>query len=76
MFGKVYGLMICFAGALNLLQTALDVATHKVFHGDPIPVSVTLLTIVLLVGSTLSDTKAGHRIESVLRKRPRLLRRC
>lgn len=66
--------MICFAGALNLLQTALDVATHKVFHGDP--VSVTLLTIVLLVGSTLSDTKAGHRIESVLRKRPRLLRRC
>lgn len=53
-FGKVYGLMICFAGALNLLQTALDVATHKVFHGDPIPVNATLLTIVLLVGSTLT----------------------
>lgn len=53
-FGKVYGLMICFAGALNLLQTALDVATHKVFHGDPIPVNVTLLTIVLLIGSTLT----------------------
>lgn len=53
-FGKVYGLMICSAGALNLLQTALDVVTHKVFHGNPIPVNVTLLTIVLLVGSTLT----------------------
>lgn len=53
-FGKVYGLMICCAGALNLLQTALDVATHKVFHGDPIPVNLTLLTIVLLVGSSLT----------------------
>lgn len=53
-FGKVYGLMICCAGALNLLQTALDVATHKFFHGDPIPVNLTLLTIVLLVGSSLS----------------------
>lgn len=53
-FGKVYGLMICCAGALNLLQTALDVATHQVFHGDPIPVNLTLLTIVLLVGSSLT----------------------
>lgn len=53
-FGKVYGLMICFAGALNLLQTALDVATHKVFHGNPIPVNVTLLTTVILIGSTLT----------------------
>lgn len=53
-FGKVYGLMICSAGALNLLQAALDVVTHKVFHGNPIPVNVTLLTIVLLVGSTLT----------------------
>lgn len=53
-FGKVYDLMICFAGALNLLQTGLDVATHKFFHANPIPVDVTLLTIVLLIGSTLS----------------------
>lgn len=53
-FGKVYGLMICSAGALNLLQAALDVVTHKVFHSNPIPVNVTLLTIVLLVGSTLT----------------------
>lgn len=53
-FGKVYGLMICSAGALNLLQAVLDVVTHKVFHGNPIPVNVTLLTIVLLVGSTLT----------------------
>lgn len=53
-FGKVYGLMICSAGALNLLQAAIDMVTHKVFHGNPIPVNVTLLTIILLVGSTLT----------------------
>lgn len=65
-FGKVYGLMICSAGALNLLQAALDVVTHKVFHSNPIPVNVTLLTIVLLVGSTLTgyvwhESRASER---------------
>lgn len=67
-FGKVYGLMICCAGALNLLQAALDVATHKVFHGDPIPVNVTLLTIVLLVGSTLTGY-VWHKSRASDRKR-------
>lgn len=52
-FGKVYGLMICLAGALNFLQSALDAATHKVFGGDPIPVNVIMLAIVLVVGSAL-----------------------
>lgn len=52
-FGKVYGLMICLAGVLNFLQSALDAATHKVFGGDPVPVNVIMLAIVLVVGLAL-----------------------
>ncbi|MCJ1464591.1 hypothetical protein MMC07_003204 [Pseudocyphellaria aurata] len=52
-FGKVYGLMICLAGVLNFLQSALDAATHKIFGGDPVPVNVIMLAIVLVVGSAL-----------------------
>lgn len=67
-FGKVYGLMICCAGALNLLQTTLDVATHNVFHGNPIPVNFILLTTVLLVGSTLTGY-VWHRSRASGRER-------
>lgn len=52
-FGKVYGLMICLAGVLNFLQSALDASTHKVFGGDPVPVNVIMLAIVLVVGLAL-----------------------
>lgn len=52
-FGKVYGLMICLAGVLNFLQSALDAVTHKVFLGDPVPVNVIMLTVVQVVGSAL-----------------------
>lgn len=52
-FGKVYGLMICLAGVLNFLQSALDAATHKVFGGDPVPVNVIMLAIIQVVGSAL-----------------------
>lgn len=52
-FGKVYGLMICLAGLLNFLQSGLDAATHKVFGGDPIPINVIMLAIVLVVGFAL-----------------------
>ena len=49
-FGKVYGLIICLAGLLNFSQSALDAATHKAFHNDPIPVNSILLAIGLAVG--------------------------
>lgn len=52
-FGKVYGLIICLAGLLNFSQTALDAATHKTFHNNPIPVNVILLGLALLVGIVL-----------------------
>lgn len=52
-FGKVYGLMICLAGVLNFLQSALDAVTHNVFLGDPVPVNVIMLTVVQIVGSAL-----------------------
>lgn len=52
-FGKVYGLIICFAGLLNFSQSALDTATHKVFHSDPKPVNIMMLLIALVVGLIL-----------------------
>lgn len=52
-FGKVYGLIICLAGLLNFSQSALDAATHKTFHNDPVPVNVILLTAALVVGVAL-----------------------
>lgn len=52
-FGKVYGLIICLAGLLNFSQSALDAMTHKVFHGDPVPVNIILLVIALVVGIAL-----------------------
>ena len=52
-FGKVYGLIICLAGLLNFSQTALDAATHKTFHNNPVPINMILLGLALLVGIAL-----------------------
>ena len=52
-FGKVYGLIICLAGLLNLSQSGLDALTHKVFSRNPIPVNIVLLAIALIVGVAL-----------------------
>jgi multisubunit Na+/H+ antiporter MnhC subunit len=63
-FGKVYGLIICLAGLLNFSQTALDAATHKTFHNNPIPVNMLLLGLALLVGIALVAFvwRRSHRI--------------
>lgn len=52
-FGKVYGLIICLAGLLNLSQSGLDTFTHKVFSRNPVPVNIFLLVIALIVGVAL-----------------------
>lgn len=52
-FGKVYGLIICLAGILNFLQSALDALTHKRFNRDPVPVNVVLIAVALTVGVVL-----------------------
>ena len=52
-FGKVYGLVICFAGLLNFSQSALDVLTQRTFHRDPLPVNIILLVVCLVVGLVL-----------------------
>jgi len=52
-FGKVYGLIICLAGLLNFVQSALDALRYKQFKGDPVPVNIILLVAVFLVGSLL-----------------------
>lgn len=63
-FGKVYGLIICLAGLLNFSQSALDAATHKTFHNDPVPINVILLSLALLVGIALVAFvfKKSHKI--------------
>ena len=67
-FGKVYGLIICLAGLLNFSQSALDAMTHKVFHGDPIPINILLLVIALVVGLVLVGY-VWHRSRSLARER-------
>ncbi len=67
-FGKVYGLIICLAGLLNFSQSALDAVTHKVFHGDPIPVNIILLVIALVVGVALVGY-VWHKSRSLARER-------
>ena len=69
-FGKVYGLIICLAGILNFLQSALDALTHKRFEGDPLPVNVILIVVALTVGVALviyvwfqSRTMARNHLE-------------
>ena len=69
-FGKVYGLIICLAGVLNFIQSALDAATHRVFNRDPIPINIILIVVALLVGTALvgyvwhkSRTLARDRLE-------------
>lgn len=52
-FGKVYGLIFFLAGLLNFSQSGLDAATYKLFGGNPIPVNVIMLVIVLILGSVL-----------------------
>ncbi|PUU74792.1 major facilitator superfamily domain-containing protein [Tuber borchii] len=52
-FGKVYGLIICLAGLLNLSQTGLDALTLRAFRKDPRPVNLGLLTASVVVGCAL-----------------------
>ncbi len=52
-FGTVYGTIICLAGLFNFSQSLLDYLFHTVFHGNPIPVNLILLTIALTIGVCL-----------------------
>jgi len=58
-------LIICLAGLLNFAQSGLDAATHLTFHGNPIPVNVTLLSAALLVGIVLVGfiARKSHKIQ-------------
>ncbi|CDK28865.1 unnamed protein product [Kuraishia capsulata CBS 1993] len=52
-FGTVYGAIICFSGLCNLLQTLLDGLTHTVFHMNPIPVNVLLVSLTGIFGGLM-----------------------
>ncbi|KXN85378.1 Protein FMP42 [Leucoagaricus sp. SymC.cos] len=52
-FGKVYGVVICLSGMLNLLQAILDMITFKWCNGDPRPVNTMLLVFGLVTGAAL-----------------------
>ena len=67
-FGKVYGLIICLAGILNFIQSALDAATHNFFNGDPIPINVILIGVALVVGTALVSY-VWHKSRNMARDR-------
>lgn len=50
-FGTVYGTIICFSGLCNILQQAMDKATHTIFHMNPVPINsgLTVLTVIFAV---------------------------
>jgi len=52
-FGTVYGLIICLSGLFNFSQSGFDTLFHKVFHKNPVPINLALLSAALLVGATL-----------------------
>ena len=64
-FGKVYGLIICISGLMNLSQSGLDALRHHVFADDPIPVNVILLALALFVGTALVIfvERRSHKVE-------------
>lgn len=49
----MYGLIICLAGLLNFLQSGLDALTHRVFHNNPIPVNIILMSVAFVIGLSL-----------------------
>ncbi|VVT55291.1 uncharacterized protein SAPINGB_P004523 [Magnusiomyces paraingens] len=49
-FGRIYGVIICIAGVLNVLQAQLDATTHNVFAGNPTPVNIMLVSITIVIG--------------------------
>lgn len=50
-FGRVYGVIICIAGVLNVLQAQLDKATHNIFDGNPTPVNMCLVAVTVMIGA-------------------------
>ncbi|KAL2824802.1 major facilitator superfamily domain-containing protein [Aspergillus cavernicola] len=52
-FGKVYGLIICFAGLGNFAQAGLDALTFQAFNRNPIPVNLLLTALTFLTGTAL-----------------------
>lgn len=52
-FGRVYGSIIFFSGAINLSQTAIAALTKTAFGGNPVPVNVFLGVAAFIVGVAL-----------------------
>jgi MFS family permease len=52
-FGTVYGTIICLSGLFNFSQSGLDYLFHQVFHNNPIPVNIMLLSLGVIVGAAL-----------------------
>ncbi|KAF1823015.1 MFS general substrate transporter [Dissoconium aciculare CBS 342.82] len=52
-FGKVYGMIICFSGVVNLFQPLIDAANHDTFHDDPAPINIIMAALGGLFGTVL-----------------------
>lgn len=52
-FGRVYGMIICISGLINLTQPLIDAANHDIFHDNPIPINVVLSSLGFILGVAL-----------------------
>ena len=52
-FGRVYGTIIALSGILNFSQVGIVALTKNNFHGNPIPVNVSLAVIGFLIGTAI-----------------------
>lgn len=49
-FGVIYGLMFFISGLFNFTANFLDELRYKVFHKNPIPINIFLITISMSIG--------------------------
>lgn len=66
-FGRVYGVIICIAGVLNVLQAQLDQTTHNVFGGNPTPINILLVSITAIIGISFL-IYVDAKVKSIKRK--------
>jgi hypothetical protein len=48
-----YAAIICFSGLVNLMQPAIDAASHNIFHNNPMPLNALLAGVACVIGIVL-----------------------
>jgi hypothetical protein len=53
-FGRIYGMLICISGLMNLSQSGLDALTHGPLDGNPAPINISIAVMGTLLAMALS----------------------